>query len=169
MNPDMSLFEWIWIRILPSSWKKRKTLISTVLWLLYDFLSLKHDVMYLEKVSKQTLLASWRSLTKRAGSGSRSGFVSQVYGSAHLGHQTVIDLQYWLAALWGQNLLDNGPIGNRTKARQKGAQPIGKKSWAIENDAMRFEFWVLQELSRKLQHVLFLSKWTFKTFSGGAC
>ncbi len=71
--------------------KLRKTLISTVLWLLYDFLSLKNDVNVPSKRNKHKnlekknyfLLASWRSLMKRAGSGagSASGSVSQRCGS----------------------------------------------------------------------------------------
>jgi hypothetical protein len=56
-----------------------KTLIPTVLWLLYDFLSLKNDVnvRYLQKVisKKKFLLTSWRSLTKIAGSGFASGAI----------------------------------------------------------------------------------------------
>ncbi len=67
------------IRILLSSSKNRKkTLVPTVLWLLYDFLSLKNYIpsksnkqKYLEKIKKRkTLVAYWRSLTKIAGSGS---------------------------------------------------------------------------------------------------
>ncbi len=57
--------------------KKRKTLISTILWLLYVFLSLKNYVNVPSKRNKHKhlektnyiLLTSWRSLTKRAGSG----------------------------------------------------------------------------------------------------
>jgi hypothetical protein len=53
-------------------------LISTVLLLLYDFLSVKNDVNIPWKGHKRkNLLTSWRSLTKRAGSG--SGSVSQRY------------------------------------------------------------------------------------------
>ncbi len=49
-DPDPSLF--VRIRIIPSLSKNRKkTLIYTVLCLLYDFLSLKNDVMYLQKVA----------------------------------------------------------------------------------------------------------------------
>jgi hypothetical protein len=44
----------------------RKTLIPTVLWLLYDFFSLKNYVNVPSKSNKQkTLLISWRSLTKK--------------------------------------------------------------------------------------------------------
>ncbi len=57
----------------------RKIFISTVLWLLKDFLSLKNAVNVPSKRNKQKnfdknsfLLASWRSLTKRAGSESES-------------------------------------------------------------------------------------------------
>ncbi len=38
----------------PEAKEVRKTLISTVLWLLYDFLSLKNDVMYKKVISKKT-------------------------------------------------------------------------------------------------------------------
>ncbi len=54
-----------------------KTLTSTVLWLLFDFLSLKNDVNVTSKRNKQKnlgisfLSASWRSMTKIAGSGFR--------------------------------------------------------------------------------------------------
>ncbi len=81
-HPIHILFVRIRIRILPSSTIKkwRKTLISTVLWLLYDFLSLKNDVNVPSKRNKHNnLLASWRSLTKRTGS--TSGSVSHKYGT----------------------------------------------------------------------------------------
>ncbi len=60
----------------------RKTLIPTVLLLLYSFLSLKNDIMYLQKVigKNNFLMTSWRSLTKIAGSGSAPKF----HGSATL-------------------------------------------------------------------------------------
>jgi hypothetical protein len=57
----------------------RRTLFPAVLWL-YDLLSLKNDVNVASKRNKQNskfLLASWRSLRKRAGSGAGFG-----YGSA---------------------------------------------------------------------------------------
>ncbi len=57
----------------------RKTLIPTVLWLLFDFLSLKNDVNIPSKsISRKTrikisfLLASWMPVTKIAGAGSGS-------------------------------------------------------------------------------------------------
>ncbi len=55
-----------------------------ILRFLYDFLSfLKNDVNVLRKVITKIyfFLVSWRSLTKRAGSGSGSGSVGQRYGS----------------------------------------------------------------------------------------
>ncbi len=60
----------------------RKILISTVLWPLLGFLSLKNNVKVPSKSNSRNtfltkisfLLASWRSVTKRAGSGSESGF-----------------------------------------------------------------------------------------------
>ncbi len=61
------------LRILQSSSKNcKKTLIPTVLWLLYDFLSLKNDVNIPTESNKQKnldknkfLLKSWKSLTKK--------------------------------------------------------------------------------------------------------
>ncbi len=61
-----------------------KTLVSDVKWHLNDFLSLETDVNVPQKVKreknlkKKFLLGSWKSLMKRAGSG--SGSVNQVYG-----------------------------------------------------------------------------------------
>ncbi len=66
----------------------RKPLIPTVLWLLYDFLSVKINVNVPSKSNKKKnlgknnfLLASWRSLTQRAWSGSGAVSVSQRYGT----------------------------------------------------------------------------------------
>ncbi len=69
-----------------------KIFLPSVLWLLFDFLSLNYDVNVPSKSNKQKntffklvfLLASWRSLTKIAGSRSGSGFrfMSQMYGSS---------------------------------------------------------------------------------------
>ncbi len=77
-----------------------KTLNPIVLWLLYDFLSLKNDVNVPSKSNKQKnifLLTSWRSLTKIAGSGSASGSISQGYGSADPDpYQNFLDPQHWL-------------------------------------------------------------------------
>jgi hypothetical protein len=67
----------------------RKTYIPTVLWLFYDFLSLKNDV----NVQKVIIKKSWKtnnllvlsgrsqSLTEIAGFGVRSGSIGQKYGS----------------------------------------------------------------------------------------
>ncbi len=61
----------------------RKVLISTVLWLLCVFLLLKNFINVPSKRNKHKnlgkffFLASWRLLTKRAGSGSKAGSVSQ--------------------------------------------------------------------------------------------
>jgi hypothetical protein len=53
-DPNPALF--VRIRMLsPSSIIKRKTVISTVLLLLYNFLSLKNDVNYLQKVKSKKL------------------------------------------------------------------------------------------------------------------
>ncbi len=72
----------------------RKTLIPTVLWLLYDFLSLKNDVNVPVTSNKQKtnfLLTSWRSL-KIEGSGS----ISQRYGSPDPDpYQNFMDTQHW--------------------------------------------------------------------------
>ncbi len=88
------------IRILPSTRKKLIKTFSAFSWLLNDFLSLKTDVnvptyqkvmskiTYLSKSNEQNkldkktyfLLASWKSLTKRAG-WVGSGLVNQVCGS----------------------------------------------------------------------------------------
>ncbi len=61
-----------------------KTLIPTPLRLLFDFLALIENwckcTFQAEKLS--FLLASWRSMTKIAGSGSASGSISQMHGSA---------------------------------------------------------------------------------------
>ncbi len=78
------------IRILLSTSKKwRKTLKSTVLWLLYEFLFLKNDVNVPSKMNKHKNLLFFVGIlkvkvkTKRAGSGagSASGSVSQRYRS----------------------------------------------------------------------------------------
>ncbi len=60
--------------------KSKKNWISTILWLLNDFLSMKTDVNVILKSNKQKifeknnlfLLASWKPLAKRVGSGYRS-------------------------------------------------------------------------------------------------
>ncbi len=81
-------------RILPPTSKTvRKNLISTILWLLFDFLSKKTEVNVPSKISNQKklwknslffLLASGQPMTKKsgAGSGSESGSARQWYGSA---------------------------------------------------------------------------------------
>ncbi len=88
----------------------RKTLISIVLWHLFDFLSLKNYVHVPSKSNMQKnvmekisfLLVSWRSMMKIAGSGSRSGSgsesgsISQSHGSADPDpQQNVKDPQHW--------------------------------------------------------------------------
>ncbi len=88
----------------------RKTLIPTVLWFLFDFLSLKNDVNVLQKVISRIffflisfLLASWRSMTKiaRSGSRSRSGFLSQRHGDADPDpYQNDIDPQHCFKRFW---------------------------------------------------------------------
>jgi hypothetical protein len=70
---------WIWIRILLSSCENSKKYRDSYYFVtLFDFLSLKNDVNVASKSKKQKklcqkicfLLASWRSVTKIAGSGS---------------------------------------------------------------------------------------------------
>jgi hypothetical protein len=78
----------------------RKILNLAILWL-SDFLSLKNNVNLPSKSNKQKLckkiiflLASWRSVTKIAGSGS----ISQWHGSADPDpnpHQNVMDPEHW--------------------------------------------------------------------------
>ncbi len=65
----------------------RKTLIiCTLFWLFYDLLSLMNGVnvrtvpLKRTKQKKRFLVASWRSLSKRAGSRAKSGSVSRRYG-----------------------------------------------------------------------------------------
>ncbi len=77
---------------------------------LFDFLSLKNDVNVASKSNKHKklckkisfLLASWRSMTKIAGSGSgsESGSIGQRHGSADPDPpQIVMDPQHW----WQEN------------------------------------------------------------------
>jgi hypothetical protein len=82
--PGSGSISQLWIWILRSSSNNiivRKTLIPTVLWLRLDFLSRKNYVNVPSKSNQQKnffgkisfSLASWRSMTKIAGSGSGSG------------------------------------------------------------------------------------------------
>ncbi len=124
----------MWIRILLSSCKiARKTLILTVFWLLLDFLSLKNDVKDLQKViSRKTLfkklpsflLASWRSMTKIAGSRSGSeygsGSISQRHWSADPDpdpHQNVMDPEHSSQSVF-MVLLHNGGFCNGCMAKR---------------------------------------------------
>ena len=102
LNPNPSI----------SKQKMRKALISSVLWLLFDFLSLKNYVKVPLKNSNMQenfflkisfLLASWRSVMKIEGSGSASGSesesgsgsISQRHGSADPEpHQNVMDPEH---------------------------------------------------------------------------
>ncbi len=83
----------------------RTTLIPTVLWLLFDFLSLKNDVNVPSKSNKRKffysiLLASWKLMKKITGSGSRSGSISQRHGSADPDpYQNATNLQYCFALI----------------------------------------------------------------------
>ncbi len=85
----------------PSASKKCK--ISTILWFLFDFLSVKTDVNVpsksnRKKLGKKTyfLSASSQPQTKKAGSGSGAGSVSQWYGPPDPDqYQNVTDPQHW--------------------------------------------------------------------------
>ncbi len=90
----------------------RKTLISTVLWLRFDFLSLKNDVKVPTKSTMQKnvhkkirfLLASWRSMMKIEGSGS----ISQRLGSADPDpepHQNVMDQEHCFHQMKGRGIV----------------------------------------------------------------
>jgi hypothetical protein len=80
----------------------RIPLIPTILWLFLTFNLWKMMQLYLQKVISRKnclgfLLASWRSTTKIAGSGSEfgSGSISQRHGSADPDpHQNVMDPQH---------------------------------------------------------------------------
>jgi hypothetical protein len=86
----------------------RKTLIPTVL-TIFDFVSLKNGVNVPLKSNKHKnffwisfLLASWRSMTKIAGSGT----ISQRYGSADPDpYKNVTDPQHWLKGNLGALLI----------------------------------------------------------------
>jgi hypothetical protein len=87
--PDQDpLSSFLRIRIFPSTSKKeRKTLIPTILRLLFNFLSMKTDVNVYSKSNKKKktsektyfLLALCRPLMRNAGSESGSGSVCQCY------------------------------------------------------------------------------------------
>ncbi len=83
----------ICIRILPSSKDSKKTLISTLLWLLYDFFSLQNDenvlvfrIWILIWIQIRMFLASRirKSEVRIRESGSASGSVPKCHGSAIL-------------------------------------------------------------------------------------
>ncbi len=105
----------ILIRILLSSSKNtvvRKTLIPTVLWLLYDFLSLKNDVNVPSKSNKHKnfkfIFTSWRSLTKMAGSASQSFKVTFLPAwPVVLSSLSVINFQF---RFWTFNRSSNTPL-----------------------------------------------------------
>ncbi len=86
----------------------RKTLISTVLGLLFDFLSLKNDKNVPSKSNTQKnfflnyfFVGVLKVYDDNSGSGSESGSISQMHGSAEADpdpHQNVIDPQHWFAS-----------------------------------------------------------------------
>ncbi len=143
---------WIRIRILLSLRKiARKTLISTVLSLLFDYLPLKNDVKVPSKSNMQKngfekinfLLPSWRSMMKiegsRSASGSESGSISQKHWSADPHpdpdpHQNVMDPQHW----WG------------------GSKKTSLRAGSEEEPAQRWFPW----LSKKAQHLFYIgARW----------
>ncbi len=101
---------WIRIRILLSSCKNsKKTLIPTILWLFLTFSFEKWCKCTFKKYKQKKLcektsflLASWRSMTKIAGSGgSESGSISQRHGSPDPDPpQNVMDPQNWCKVNW---------------------------------------------------------------------
>ncbi len=102
----------------------RKTLIPTVVWPFYDFLSLKNDVNVPSisinqiNIEKYFLLPFWISLTKIAGPGSESGSgsvsVSQSYGSADPdSSQNVTDPQHRI------KVVKRTPLGLQRPASSK--------------------------------------------------
>jgi hypothetical protein len=79
------------VRFLFSNKISKKTLISTVLLLLFDFYLWKLCKCSFRKLKAKKLrkisifyLPSWRSVTKKAGSGAESGSVPKCHGSATL-------------------------------------------------------------------------------------
>ncbi len=59
--------------------------------------------IFCKKITGSLLLASWRSMTKTAGSGSESGSISQKNGSADPDpgpYQNVMDQQHWFCCRW---------------------------------------------------------------------
>ncbi len=111
-----------WIRILLSSCKNSKKNLDSYYFVTpFDFLSLKNDVNVPSKSNRQKklcykicfLLASWRSMTKIAGSGSRSGSgsISQKHGSADPDPpQNVMDPQQWFIYTVLRTWTSSGPI-----------------------------------------------------------
>ncbi len=88
----------------------KKTLISTVLWRLFDLLPLKNYVKVPSKSNVEKIffklvfwLASWRSMMKIEGSRSASGSISQRHGSADPDpdlHKNVMNPQHCLQYNW---------------------------------------------------------------------
>ncbi len=98
------------ILILSSSSKNSKTKLAFYnIWLYYDFLSWKNDVNVPSKISKQKnleknyfLLASWRSLTKRAGSRSISVARIRESGSITKYHRSTTLFLYLSHCFWDE-------------------------------------------------------------------
>jgi hypothetical protein len=105
--------------------KVSKKLIPTVLWLLYDFLSMKNDVN----------VPSLMSLTKTTGSGSATGFgsINQRYGSADPApdpNQNFMDLQHCFTA----------SINNQVQRRQEGFLSPKRGFYSYEKKFQIFSF-----------------------------
>ncbi len=91
------------------------------------------------------LLASWRSMTKIAGSGSKSGSISQIHGSADPDqnpHQDVMDPQHWLP--WSK-FTDWWIKYHNNRHRQSYNIMEAKSTEIIENPRTRKGTWRLTE------------------------
>ncbi len=138
----------------------KKTSIPTVLWILYNFFSLKNYVNVPQKViSKKFLFTPWRSLTKITGYGSGSwsesgsGSISQRYGSVDPHpdpYQNFLYPQHWLLHYqFIKNISDNsfltwpgvfcfcGEVSNSWNLNDIGRNSLLGKSKKIAKSLMR--------------------------------
>ncbi len=125
----------MFVGLLASSKNSKKNLHSycfvTSFWL---FLSLKNDVNIPAKSNKRKncFLASLRSMTKKAGSGSESGSTSQRYESADPDpHQNVIEPQRWFGRIqmgqWIWSRIHDTDLDPRRPKRP----PKTRKKWEV--------------------------------------